>query len=209
MTTLDSPTAVPLARTLRRLYFTRFGFAVVWALLLALVAPSIAPLLTVLLVVYPLVDAGSVLIELRASGTSRRSRASEIVNVVVSILAAIALGWASFIPAGAVLAVWGVWAVLAGATQLATGLSSRRRLGGQWPVILSGGLSVLVGFAFLAQGLGVRTASPPSRDTRRSAECSSSSRRSVSPVRRAPDGRRHEQRLHGLRPHRHRSGSRR
>lgn len=153
MTTLDSSTAAPLARTLRRLYFTRFGFAVVWALLLALVAPSIAPLLTVLLVVYPLVDAGSVLIELRASGTSRRSRASEIVNVVVSILAAIALGWASFISAGAVLAVWGVWAVLAGATQLATGLS-RRRLGGQWPVILSGGLSVLVGFAFLAQGLG-------------------------------------------------------
>lgn len=153
MTTLDSPTAAPLARTLRRLYFTRFGFAVVWALLLAFVAPSIAPVLTLLLVVYPLVDAVSVFIELRASGTARRSRMSETLNVVVSILAAIALGWASFVSAGAVLAVWGAWAILAGATQLITGLS-RRKLGGQWPVIFSGGLSVLVGFAFLAQGLG-------------------------------------------------------
>jgi uncharacterized membrane protein HdeD (DUF308 family) len=142
--------------TLRRLYFTRFGFAAVWALLLALVAPNVAPLLTVLLVLYPLVDAASVFTELRASGTSSRSRVSETVNIVVSILAAIALGWASFVSPGAVLAVWGVWAVLAGASQLLTGLS-RRKLGGQWPLMFSGGLSVLVGFAFLAQGLGGAT----------------------------------------------------
>jgi uncharacterized membrane protein HdeD (DUF308 family) len=156
MTTIDSSTAVPLARTLRRLYFTRFGFAVVWALLLALVAPNAAPLLTVLLVLYPLVDAASVFTELRAAGTSPRSRVSETVNIVVSILAAIALGWASFVSPAAVLAVWGVWAVLAGATQLLTGVS-RRKLGGQWPLMFSGGLSVLVGFAFLFQGLGGAT----------------------------------------------------
>ncbi|MDM4762327.1 hypothetical protein QT381_04820 [Galbitalea sp. SE-J8] len=152
MTTIDSPTASPLARTLRRLYFTRFGFAVVWALLLALVAANVAPLLTVLLVLYPLVDAASVFTELRAAGTSPRSRISETVNIVVSVLAAIALGWASFLSTAAVLGVWGVWAVLAGATQLLTGVS-RRKLGGQWPLMVSGGLSVLVGFAFLAQGL--------------------------------------------------------
>jgi uncharacterized membrane protein HdeD (DUF308 family) len=153
MTTIDSPTTAPLAKTLRRLYFTRFGFAVVWALLLALVAPQAAPLLTVLLVLYPLVDAASVFTELRASGTAPRSRVSETVNIVVSILAAIALGWASLVSPAAVLAVLGVWAVLAGATQLLTGLT-RRKIGGQWPLMFSGGLSVLVGFAFLAQGLG-------------------------------------------------------
>ncbi|PJJ55239.1 hypothetical protein [Compostimonas suwonensis] len=151
MTTIVSPPSAPLAKTLRRLYFTRFGFAVVWALLLALVATDVGPLLTVLLILYPLVDAASVFIELRASTGS--SRVTETVNIVVSVLAAIALGWASVVSVGAVLAVWGVWAVLAGATQLLTGLS-RRRLGGQWPLIVSGGLSVLVGFAFLAQGLG-------------------------------------------------------
>lgn len=156
MTTIDSSAATPLATTLRRLYFTRFGFAVVWAVLVALVASNVAPLLTVLLIVYPLVDAVSVFTELRASGTSARSKASETVNIVVSILAAIALGWASFVSPGAVLAVWGVWAVLAGASQLLTGIS-RRKLGGQWPLMFSGGLSVLVGFAFLAQGLGGAT----------------------------------------------------
>ncbi|QCB92707.1 hypothetical protein [Cellulomonas shaoxiangyii] len=157
MTTLDPPIAPPLALTLRRLSFSRFGFAVVWALLVALVAPDVAPLLTVLLIVYPLVDAASVLIELRASGASGRSATSEIVNIAVSVLAAIALGWASSASAAAVLAVWGVWAVLSGATQLLTGIGRRRALGGQWPVIVSGGLSVLVGFAFLAQGLGGAT----------------------------------------------------
>jgi uncharacterized membrane protein HdeD (DUF308 family) len=156
MTTIDAPADAPLAQTLRRLYFSRFGFAVVWALLLALVAPNVAPLLTVLLIVYPLVDAFSVLTELRASGTFSRSRVSEIANIAVSVLAAIALGWASFVSPGIVLAVWGVWAVLAGASQLTTGLS-RRKLGGQWPLMVSGGLSVLVGFAFLAQGLGGAT----------------------------------------------------
>ncbi len=156
MTTIDSPTATPLARTLRRLYFTRFGFAIVWALLVALVAPNVAPLLTVLLVVYPVVDAASVFTELRASGASARSTVSKTANIVVSILAAIALGWASFVSPGAVLAVWGVWAVLAGASQLLVAIG-RRRLGGQWPLMFSGGLSVVVGFAFLAQGLGGAT----------------------------------------------------
>ncbi len=156
MTTIDTRAAAPLARTLRRVYFSRFGFAVVWALLLALVAPHSAPLLTALLIVYPLVDAFSVLTELRAAGTASLSRVSEIINIVSSVLAAVALGWASLVSPGAVLAVWGVWAVLSGAAQLVTGLS-RRKLGGQVPLILSGGLSVLVGFAFLAQGLGGAT----------------------------------------------------
>ncbi|GAB2598247.1 hypothetical protein [Pseudactinotalea suaedae] len=152
MTTIDAPAAVPLARTLRRLYFARFGFAVVWALLLAAVAPGGGPLLTVLLVLYPLVDAAAVLVELRGSDASSGSRLSARANIFISVLAAIALGWASTASLSAVLATWGVWAVLSGATQLLTGVS-RRRLGGQWPLIVSGGVSTLAGAAFLAQGL--------------------------------------------------------
>lgn len=147
-----SLSAAPLARTLRPLYFTRFGFAVAWALVLALVSPSTGAALAVLLVLYPLVDAASVLVELRASGSSSRSQATKAANIVVSVAAAIALGWASLDSVAAVLSVWGVWAVLAGATQLLTAVG-RRRLGGQKPQIFSGGLSVVVGFAFLAQGL--------------------------------------------------------
>jgi len=149
MTTLDLS---PLARTLRPLYFARFGFALLWALLLALVSPLSPVILTVLLVLYPLVDAAAVLVEFRASDAAPRSRASALANVVLSVIAAIALGWASFVSPGAILAVWGAWAVLAGAAQLLTG-ASRRRLGGQWPLIISGGVSVLAGSAFLAQGL--------------------------------------------------------
>jgi hypothetical protein len=152
MAIIDSPSAVPLARTLRRLYFSRFGFAVVWAVLIAVVAPGGGPLLTTLLVLYPLVDAAAVFTELRASEASSRSRISEIANIAISILAAIALGWASVQSLSAILAVWGAWAVLAGAAQLLTG-ASRRRLGGQWPLIISGGVSVLAGAGFLAQGL--------------------------------------------------------
>jgi uncharacterized membrane protein HdeD (DUF308 family) len=152
MTTVESTTATPLAGTLRRLYFTRFGFAVVWAALIAVVAPAGGTLLTVLLIVYPLFDAAAVLIELRGSATSSRSRISEIANIAFSVTAAIALGWASVQSLSAVLAVWGAWAILAGAAQLLTG-ASRRRLGGQWPLIVSGGVSVLAGSGFLAQGL--------------------------------------------------------
>ncbi|MEV7623768.1 hypothetical protein [Actinoplanes sp. NPDC089786] len=45
------------------------------------------------------------------------------------------------------LLVWGVWAVVAGVIQLAVGLS-RRRLGGQWAMIVSGAGSVLAGSGF-------------------------------------------------------------
>lgn len=152
MTTVEPPSAPTLARTLHRLYLARFGFAVAWALLLALVAPLSPTVLTALLVIYPLVDAGAVLVELRTSGAAPRSRPSALANVVLSTLAAAALGWASTVSVGAVLVTWGVWAVVSGATQLLTSLA-RRRMGGQWPLVASGGLSVLVGFAFLAQGL--------------------------------------------------------
>jgi uncharacterized membrane protein HdeD (DUF308 family) len=156
MTTTNLPARSTLPATLRRIAFTRFGVAIAWALLVALAAPQVPALLTVLLVLYPLVDAVAVFVELRASGSAQRARASETVNIVFSVLAAIALGWASTISVPAILIVWGIWAAVAGATQLVTG-ASRRRLGGQWPLIISGGISVLAGVGFLLQGLGGAT----------------------------------------------------
>ena len=40
-----------------------------------------------------------------------------------------------------------MWAVVAGLIQLAVGID-RRALGGQWPMMLSGGISALAGTAF-------------------------------------------------------------
>jgi uncharacterized membrane protein HdeD (DUF308 family) len=47
-----------------------------------------------------------------------------------------------------VLRVWGSWAIVSGLVQLIVSIA-RRRMGGQWPMILSGGLSVLVGGGFI------------------------------------------------------------
>lgn len=141
----------PLARTLRPLYLGRFAFAVIWALVLIALGrtPAIA---TVLLIVYPLVDAACVIVELRASaGLASGSRTSAIVNVATDVVAAVALGIASSASASAALVVFGAWAIVSGLTQLVTAVA-RRRVGGQWPLILSGGISVLAGSAFAVMG---------------------------------------------------------
>jgi uncharacterized membrane protein HdeD (DUF308 family) len=70
------------------------------------------------------------------------------VNIVVSLLTAVgvAIACASGIPA--VLRVWGAWAVVAGLVQLIVGVT-RRAMGGQWPMIVSGAISVLAGGSFI------------------------------------------------------------
>ena len=55
------------APALRRLYFVRFGFAVVWAGLLALTASDLGVAAGVLLVLYPLFDVGAAVVDARSS----------------------------------------------------------------------------------------------------------------------------------------------
>lgn len=144
--------ALPPTADRRPLYVVRAVAALVWAALLLPLAEATGPALTALLVAYPLLDAGAVLWQLRTEGEARSHRA-EWVNVAISATAAVAIGAASARSLAAALVVWGGWAIGAGAAQLATALR-RRRTGGQVPQVLSGGLSVLAGGAFLAQGLG-------------------------------------------------------
>ncbi|WP_350350463.1 hypothetical protein ABS642_13305 [Microbacterium sp. A8/3-1] len=148
----ETTTSPTLSSALRRLYFVRFGFAVVWAALLFLTGGTMGPFLTILLIAYPLFDAASVFWQIRAEGESRRTKVSEWINVVVSVLVAIALGWASTVSPSVALTVWGVWAIGAGLPQLITAIRNRRS-GGQVPQMLSGGISLFAGGAFVAQGL--------------------------------------------------------
>ena len=141
-----------LSSALRRLYFVRFGFTVVWAALLFATGGAPGLFLTVLLIVYPLFDAASVFWQIRSEGDGRRAKVSEWINVVVSVVVAIVLGWASTVSLSLALTVWGVWAIGAGLPQLITAIRNRRS-GGQVPQMLSGGISVLAGGAFAAQGL--------------------------------------------------------
>ena len=152
MSSIGTPLAPSAwAQTLRQLYVVRFVFALAWAVLLWTTATTVGPWLTPLLVVYPLFDAAAVAWQLRTDD-SHEATMSQRLNVVVSVLVAIALGWASTVSIAAALIVWGAWAVGAGIPQLLTAIRNRRT-GGQVPQMLSGGISVLAGLAFLTQGI--------------------------------------------------------
>ncbi|MEO3772119.1 hypothetical protein [Micromonospora sp. B9E7] len=143
-----SPGHSSTASALRRLYFVRFVFAVVWALILFTTAKDIGPLAAILLVLYPLFDVGAAIYDLRSSRKAD-SPALLYVNIAVSLIAAVGVGVAAASNIPAVLRVWGAWAIVAGLVQLMVSVT-RRKMGGHLPVIISGGLSVLVGAAFIS-----------------------------------------------------------
>lgn len=134
---------------LRRLYFVRFAFALVWAGLLFATASSLGPVSAALLVLYPLFDVAAAVVDLRASKETRAG-AGLYVNIAISLLAAAGLAVAASAGIPGVLRVWGAWAIVAGLVQLVVGVV-RRGMGGQWPMILSGAISVLAGTSFVLQ----------------------------------------------------------
>ncbi len=136
-----------IAPALRRLYFVRFGFAIVWAGLLVTTASSINVFSAILLVLYPLFDVAAAIVDTRSSGNAKPTPGL-YVNMVISLLAAIGVAVALSAGIPGVLGVWGAWAILSGLVQLAVGLT-RRRLGGQWPMIISGAISTLAGSSFI------------------------------------------------------------
>ena len=142
--------------SLLKLYLVRGLLAVAWAAVFAGAHATLDTVAIVLLVAYPLIDAVSSLIDYRTmpNGSARRITAF---NGVLSTLAAIAMGAAGGIGVPAALAVFGAWAIVSGAAQLIVGL--RRRgpaLGRQWPMLIAGGLSFLVGVSYVVQAAGDR-----------------------------------------------------
>jgi len=144
-----STTTTSVASSLRKLYFVRFGFAIVWAAVVIAVGSSLSPLTATLLVLYPLFDLAAAIVDHRSSRAAGSSVALLYVNMALSLAAAIGLAVAAGSGTSAVLIVWGAWASTAGLVQLLVGLR-RRALGGQWTMIVSGGFSVFVGGAFIA-----------------------------------------------------------
>jgi uncharacterized membrane protein HdeD (DUF308 family) len=148
VTTVDSPAVGGFAPALRRLYFVRFAFAIVWAVLIFVTTKSGLGAVGIgLAVLYPLFDVGSAIVDARSS-KGGGSVTALYVNMAISLLAAIGIGIASASGVPGVLRVWGAWAIVAGVVQLIVGVR-RRKMGGQWPMILSGGISVLAGASFV------------------------------------------------------------
>ncbi|UPZ30631.1 hypothetical protein MUK60_24360 [Streptomyces sp. LRE541] len=146
-----APGGVPAA--LRKLYFVRFAFAAVWAALLFATADTLGPVSVTLLVIYPLFDVAAAVVDLRAARAEGVKAPALLVNIVVSSLTVIGLAVAATSGIPAVLRVWGAWAVLSGVVQLVAG-AVRRKLGGQWPMIISGAISTLAGTSFFASAAG-------------------------------------------------------
>nr|WP_238355812.1 hypothetical protein [Kribbella sandramycini] len=129
------------------MYFARFGFAIVWAALLFSTGKHLGGLATALLILYPLFDVAAAVVDARSAGAAGPTRGL-YVNMAISLLAALGLVVATGSGVPQVLRVWGAWAIIAGVIQLIVAIK-RRALGGQWPMILSGGLSVLAGGSFV------------------------------------------------------------
>jgi uncharacterized membrane protein HdeD (DUF308 family) len=154
--TAEVPTTTATAPTgLRSLYLIRVVFSLAWVVLVFTTSTSLrspdAPtaIAAVLLVVYPLWDVVATLLERRLAGAGATGRVS-VINVALGLAAVVAMIIAVFSTLGHALLVFGLWALLAGAVQLVTAIRRWRTVGAQWPMIISGGLSVIAGASFAA-----------------------------------------------------------
>ncbi|WP_109126356.1 hypothetical protein [Dyella sp. C11] len=140
--------------SLRNFYFLRAGVAFVWAALAVLLGSAPAFIVGALLVLYPAWDAVANVMDAQRSGGLQANPGQKF-NALTSVITAVCMAIAFALQgnAGAVL-VFGVWALLAGLFQLAVGIS-RRKLGGQAFMIISGAQSALAGVIFIKRSFGI------------------------------------------------------
>ena len=145
-------------QSLRNLYFTRTAVQLLWAAVVLKTAVSNPALAAGLLILYPLWDVACTLYDLRASNRSvSGTPIAQYVNVLLGILAAIGISVTVFTSPQRAVATFGIWAAAAGLAQLAVGIARRKKLGGQWAMILSGIQSTAAGVAFILGALHDKT----------------------------------------------------
>ena len=140
---------------LKTYYFVRFGVAAAWVALAFTAARDMPGLASVMLVAYPAWDAFANLLDARRNGGLRRNK-TQLLNFIVSTLTAVAVVVALGHGFNAVVGVFGVWAVLSGAFQLATAVRRWKSSGAQWAMILSGAQSALAGVFFVKMASGAK-----------------------------------------------------
>lgn len=132
---------------LRSYYWGRAAFSSAWVAVAFGLGRNMPVVASVLLVAYPAWDAFANIVDAQRSGGLSRSR-SQMLNATVSAITAIAVLIALGRGMNSVLAVFGVWAALAGLFQLITGVR-RWKSGAQWAMVLSGAQSALAGLFFI------------------------------------------------------------
>lgn len=156
-TMINQPKSSPGNRWLTSYYFARAAFSVVWVAAAFTLGKAMPLAAAVLLVVYPAWDAAANFVDAQRNGGLKQNP-TQALNVVVSGVTTGAVAIALGISMNAVLGVFGVWAVLAGIFQLATGVRRWKSVGAQWAMILSGAQSVLAGAFFFKQASAPKTA---------------------------------------------------
>jgi uncharacterized membrane protein HdeD (DUF308 family) len=135
---------------LTRYYVARAAFSIVWVAAAFTLATSMSAIVGALLLIYPAWDAAANIVDAQSNGGVKRNP-TQTLNAAVSAVTTGAVALALATSMNAVLGVFGVWASLTGLLQLATGMRRWKRFGAQWPMILSGAQSALVGLLFLKQ----------------------------------------------------------
>lgn len=141
--------ALETAKSLRKLYFTRVAFSILWIILVVTLGKTNNTLATILFIIYPAWDVIATFIDINANPATS-NKTPQYVNAGISTLTAIAviLSLQKGIPEA--LMVFGAWAFLTGLIQLVLGLRRKKHFEGQWPMIISGGQSMLAGVFIIA-----------------------------------------------------------
>jgi uncharacterized membrane protein HdeD (DUF308 family) len=148
MTTNPPSNTIETAKSLCKLYFTRAAFSVFWVILVACFAKTSMGTAGILLIIYPAWDVLCTIADIRINRGSS-SKAPQYANTVISIITTIAVSFALHKGVPETLMVFGAWAIGTGLIQLVLGLRRRKLLGGQWPMIISGGQSMIGGTSFI------------------------------------------------------------
>lgn len=146
----DTPDVAENNAWLKRYYFTRAGFSVVWVAAAFGLADSMTAIVAALLVIYPAWDAIGNLVDAQRNGGLRRNP-TQAFNMAVSTVTTVAVAVALTESMNAVLGVFGGWAALTGLLQLATATRRWKSSSGQWPMILSGLQSTAAGVGFIIE----------------------------------------------------------
>jgi uncharacterized membrane protein HdeD (DUF308 family) len=115
-------------------------------ILIVLFAKTHLEFASILLIIYPAWDVVGTFFDIRANHASP-SKTPQYVNAVISSLTTIAVAIALQKGVPEALIVFGVWAIGTGLIQLILGIRRKKFLGGQWPMIISGGQSIIGGTA--------------------------------------------------------------
>lgn len=136
------------SHSLRTLYFLRTAFSILWAILLSVFVKTNPHITSFLFIIYPAWDVFATWLDIKAN-PSYVSKTPQYTNAIIGILTTLGVALALQMGVPEALIVFGAWAIITGLIQLVLGLRRRKELAGQWPMILSGGQSMLAGTAFI------------------------------------------------------------